>query len=46
MGKQTLEHQFDYLGSGLVEVHPIDWHSDFKTGFRWQQGKFYLKYFK
>lgn len=41
---QTLEHQFDYLGSGLVKVHPIDWHSDFKTGYRWQKGKFYLKY--
>jgi hypothetical protein len=42
--EQTLEHQFDYLGSGLVKVDPIDWHSDFKTGFTWHQGKFYLKY--
>ena len=41
---QTLEHQFDYLGSGLVKVDPIDWHSDFKTGFTWPKGKFYRKY--
>ncbi len=41
---QTLDHQFDYLGSGLVKVDPIDWHSDFKTGFSWQKGNFYRKY--
>lgn len=41
---QTLERKFDYLGSGLVTVDPINWHSDFKTGFEWHRGKFYRKY--
>lgn len=41
---QTLAHQFDYLGSGLTTVDPIDWHTDFKSGFRWPRGKFYKKY--
>ena len=25
----TLEHKFDYLGSGLIKG-PDDWHTDFK----------------
>jgi hypothetical protein len=29
-------HRFDLLGSGPVELgSDIDWHRDFKTGFRW-----------
>lgn len=32
----VLRHEVDYLGSGLVELGPvIDWHQDFKTGYRW-----------
>lgn len=31
-----LEHRFDLLGSGTVELgDSIDWHTDFKTGRRW-----------
>lgn len=41
---ETIDHKFDYLGSGLVKLDPIDWHSDFKTGFNWPQGKFYRNY--
>lgn len=41
---QTLAHEFDYLGSGLTKLDPIDWHLDFKSGFRWSKGKFYKKY--
>lgn len=43
---KTLNHEFDYLGSGLVKLNPINWHLDFKSGFRWPKGKFYLKYKK
>lgn len=34
---QTLNHIFDYLGSGPVSIHPIDWHTDFKSGKRWNK---------
>jgi hypothetical protein len=31
-----LEHRFDLLGSGPIELGPeIDWHADFKSGRRW-----------
>lgn len=41
---KTVNHEFEYLGSGPITLNPIDWHSDFKTGFRWPKGTFYLKY--
>lgn len=41
---KTLKHEFEYLGSGTVHLNPIDWHVDFKCGFRWPKGTFYLKY--
>lgn len=41
---KTMNHEFDYLGSGTVKLNPIDWHLDFKSGFRWPRGKFYLRY--
>lgn len=44
LADQTLKHKFDYLGSGLVTLDPIDWHLDFKSGFKWPKGKFYKKY--
>jgi hypothetical protein len=40
----TMRHEFDYLGSGLIRLNPIGWHTDFKSGFRWPKGKFYKKY--
>ncbi len=40
----TLEHRFDILGSGLTQVEPIDWHTDFKSNFNWPKGKFYKKH--
>ncbi len=34
--EQALQHTVDLLGSGLVDLGPsIDWHRDFKTGYRW-----------
>ena len=39
----TLEHQFDYLGSGPVHMPSIRWHEDFKSGSSWKKGVFYLK---
>lgn len=41
--EQTLAHQFDYLGSGKVEMPTIKWHEDFKSGNKWKKGVFYLK---
>lgn len=43
---KTINHEFDYLGSGTVNLNPIDWHLDFKSGFRWPKGRFYLRYKK
>jgi len=40
----ALEHKFDVLGSGLTKVEPIDWHTDFKSGFKWGKGRFYKNY--
>ncbi|MCD4742646.1 MAG: heparinase II/III family protein, partial [Desulfobacteraceae bacterium] len=41
---ETLEHKFNYLGSSLVKIDPIDWHTDFKSGFTWKKGTFYRNY--
>ncbi|MBA7533654.1 hypothetical protein ES705_25896 [subsurface metagenome] len=35
---------YNILGSGKVHLSPINWHQDFKSGFEWPKGKFYLKY--
>lgn len=36
------EHIFDLLGSGEVGLgKKIDWHRDFKTGYRWDPKKYY-----
>jgi uncharacterized heparinase superfamily protein len=42
------DHVFDLLGSGPVRLspagppyQPLDWHSDFKSGHRWQPGVFH-----
>ncbi len=40
---QTLDHQFEYLGSGKVNMPKIKWNEDFKTGNKWRKGLFYLK---
>ena len=38
------EHSFDLLGSGVVKLGwPIDWHSDFKTGHRWNPGQYHAE---
>lgn len=36
--RQTLRHEFDLLGSGIVKLDPVDWHIDFKSGERWEKG--------
>ena len=34
--ERACAHEFDLLGSGLVELGSrIDWHADFKSGYRW-----------
>jgi len=36
------DHTFDLLGSGEVQLgEKIDWHTDFKTGWRWEPNKYY-----
>lgn len=35
LADQTLRHEFNLLGSGPVVLNPIDWHVDFKSGYRW-----------
>lgn len=44
MADKVLAHQFDLLGSGEVKLDPVDWQTDFKSGFTWPKGKFYLDY--
>lgn len=39
----ALEHSFDLLGSGVVTLDPIRWHSDFKFGYSWPVGVFYKR---
>lgn len=41
-----LRRTFNLLGSGNRKLDPVDWHTDFKTGFRWEPGKFYKDYFQ
>jgi hypothetical protein len=41
---RTSDGVYDLLGSGNVTLDPIDWHTDFKSGFRWIPGKFYKHY--
>jgi hypothetical protein len=39
---RVCEHYFDLLGSGPTKVAwPIDWHADFKSGYRWDPGQYY-----
>jgi len=36
------DHIFNLLGSGEVQLgEKIDWHADFKTGWRWEPNKYY-----
>jgi hypothetical protein len=36
------EHCFDLLGSRHINLNwPIDWHRDFKSGFRWNPKRYY-----
>ena len=43
LADQALAHEFDLLGSGPVKMEEIDWHSDFKSGTRWNRGVYYKK---
>ncbi len=44
LADKTVAHYFDYLGSGLIQLDPINWHIDFISGFEWTKGLFYRKY--
>jgi len=39
---EALEHRFDLLGSGPVDLGPaLPWHADFKTGHVWDRAAWY-----
>lgn len=39
---EICRHRFDLLGSGPLDLgSSIDWHADFKTGFRWKVRQYY-----
>jgi len=41
---EICEHIFDLLGSGKTKLgREIDWHLDFKSGFRWNPKEYYVK---
>lgn len=40
----SVEGVFNLLGSGSIKLDPIDWHTDFKTGYKWKPGIFYRRY--
>lgn len=42
--EQAFNHVFDLLGSGPIELDPIDWHTDFLSGHSWPKGLFYKDY--
>ncbi len=43
--EEVLDHRFDLLGSGKVDLGPkIDWHRDFKSGYRWEPGTYFKDY--
>jgi len=43
--EEVLKHRFDLLGSGQVDLGPrIDWHRDFKSGYRWEPGTYFKDY--
>jgi hypothetical protein len=40
----STRHVFDILGSGEVYLgEPIDWHTGFKTGYRWDPGSYFTE---
>ncbi|MBN1182825.1 MAG: alginate lyase family protein [Bacteroidales bacterium] len=41
---KTLKGVYNLLGSGDVEINPINWHIDFKVGFEWKPGMFFRNY--
>ena len=43
--EEVLNHHFDLLGSGKVDLgRKIDWHRDFKSGYRWEPGTYFKDY--
>jgi hypothetical protein len=49
--KQTIDHAekhlsnyYKLLGSNWIKLNELDWHKDYKSGFRWEKGLFYRKY--
>jgi hypothetical protein len=40
---EICDHTFDLLGSGKVKLgKEIDWHLDFKSGYRWNLNEYYI----
>ncbi len=41
---QILEHNFEIFSTSIHFENKIDWHLDFKSGFRWPKGTLYSRY--
>lgn len=41
---RSLHDMYNMLGSGNINISPIDWHTDFKAKYRWSPGLFYKDY--
>lgn len=44
LAEETVNGTYNLLGSGNVNLDPIDWHTDFKSGYRWIPGFYFKKY--
>lgn len=42
--EKTVHGVYSILGLVDAELDPVEWHTDFKSGFRWPPGTFYRKY--
>ena len=43
LANQTLENRFNYLGTGWIEIEPLRWNVDEKSGYEWPIGKYYME---
>lgn len=41
--EKTCSHIFDLLGAGDVNLNPINWNKEIKTGYEWPLGVYYTK---
>ena len=42
--KRVISGKYNILGAEVPDLFSLDWHTDFKTGFKWYPGTFYKNY--